>query len=298
VAAKKRASSNVTLVIGLLACGGLIAVAVMASSWLQKPPPPVEPPATTKAPVAPTLATGNLKYTEGFYRAQIEDDFKKLDVKPVPILEMTLPLPYADELSEAKHVKLDKDVVETPHLKLATHVQKEWAVSGGQGFKYEHEVLEITNRSHKFIAYRVTTAVDQPAKCKTKGAMPHNSVALRPGETVRRTECLWRKDLDLTIKRVEVVELPNELSYVYVSRLLPTQILLDERTAAGHAIPKGNGCALVPWREIAATGTEKSSWADVIDFYARHNCDEYTFWKGYHRWTAPGSLPSYAKASP
>jgi len=34
----------------------------------------------------------------------------------------------------------------------------------------------------------------------------------------------------------------------------------------------------------------------VIDFYARHNCDEYSFFRGYRRWTAPGSLPARATA--
>jgi hypothetical protein len=30
----------------------------------------------------------------------------------------------------------------------------------------------------------------------------------------------------------------------------------------------------------------------VIDFYARHDCAEYSFWAGYKRWLSPGTLPS------
>ena len=247
VASSKKSSANLVLLLGLIGCVGIVVLAFVGSSYFKKPPPPPAPPPS--AAPSPVLATGNLKYTEGFYKNELEQDFKTFEIKPVPLMELALPNTYADELSSARKMKLDKDVLETPHIKLTTRVEKEWAVTGsGQGFKYEHEVLEITNKTDKFLAYRVSTAVDQPEKCRTKGAMQHNAIALRPGETVRRTECLWRKDLALTVKRVEVLELNNELSYLYVSRLLPTQILLDDRTSAGHAIPKGKGCSLVPWR--------------------------------------------------
>jgi len=295
VANSKNSSANLMLALGLVGCVAAVVLALVGSSYFRKPPPPPAPIAPTAT--GPVLATGNLKYTEGFFKNGLEEDFKKFEVKPVPLMQLALPNVYAEELSTPRKLKLDKEVVETPHIRITTRVEKQWAITGsGQGFKYEHQLLEITNKSDKFLAYRVSTAVDQPEKCRTKGAMPHNAIALRPGETVRRTECLWRKDLSLTLRRIEVLELNNELSYLYVSRLLPTQILLDERTAAGHTIPKGKGCSMVPWREIQAMGGQGSNWADVLDFYARHNCDEYSFWRGYKRWAEPGSLPAYQTA--
>jgi hypothetical protein len=57
-------------------------------------------------------------------------------------------------------------------------------------------------------------------------------------------------------------------------------------------------CSFVPWRDIQASAEQAhTGWADVIDFYARHNCDEYSFFRGYKRWTAPGALPARASAS-
>ncbi len=157
-------------------------------------------------------------------------------------------------------------------------------------------ILEITNKTDRALAYRVDTAVEHPEKCKSQGAILHNAIALKPGETLRRTECLWRPGAMLTIKRVETLELPP-ISYYYVSRLVPTQILLDERTALGHEENKVRPCQFVPWRDIAASAkTSGTEWGDVLDFYARHNCDEYSFWRGYHRWTTAGTLPSRAPA--
>jgi hypothetical protein len=266
----------------------------MKALTARKPPPPPPPPA---APAA-NLVTGNLKFTTGFYKAQVDDDLKAFGLPAMSLADLAAPLGYFDELDAPRKMKPEKDVIDTPHLRISTKVQKEWATQGsGQGFKFEHAFLEITNKSDKHIAYRVMTRVEQPERCKSKGAVKHNAIALAPGQTVRRTECLWRKDLGLTVSRVEVLEL-TPLGYHYVSRLLPAQVLLDERTAAGHETPKGKPCAFVPWREISSMAGDKASWGDLMDFYARHNCDEYTFWKGYRRWTAPGSLPSYATAAP
>jgi hypothetical protein len=288
-------SPNTLLAVGLVGCAALVVVALTASRFLKKEPPPPPPP---PPPAAENTVTGLLRYTEGFYKASLDDDFKKLGVPKIDVTALAKPLVYADETKQVKKttLKADRDVVETPHLKVSTHTVKEWAMtSSGQGFRYEHILLEITNRSDKPIAYHVITDIDHPEKCKSKGAIQHNAIALKPGETVRRTECLWKPGATLSLKRLEVLEL-NDLGYYYVSRLQPTQVLLDERTAAGHEPPKGTKlCAFVPWREIqSAAAGDNTSWEDVMDFYARHNCDEYSFWRGYHRWTTPGALPSHA----
>jgi len=288
-------SPNTLLAVGLVGCAALVVVALTASRFFKSAPPPPPPP---PPPPAENTVTGLLRYTEGFYKASLDDDFKKLGVPKIEVTTLAKPLVYADETGAAKKstLKADRDAVETPHLKLATHTVKEWAMtSSGQGYRYEHILLEITNRTDKPIAYHVVTSIDHPERCKTKGAIQHNAIALGPGETVRRTECLWKPGATLSLKKLEVLEL-NDLGYYYVSRLQPTQVLLDERTAAGHEPPKGQKlCAFVPWREIqtAAEGGT-TSWEDVMDFYARHNCDEYSFWRGYHRWTKPGALPSHA----
>ena len=148
-------------------------------------------------------------------------------------------------------MKVEKDTLDTAHLRLTTRVMKEWAqTETGQRYRYEHTVLGITNKSDKYLAYRVETAVDHPEKCMSKGALAQNAVALAPGESLERTECLWRPHATVTVKRVEVMELPQIISYYFVSRLVPSQVLLDERTAAGHEFAKAKPCQFVPWREI------------------------------------------------
>jgi len=291
-------SPNTLLAVGLGACAALVVIALAASRFLKSEPPPPPPP---PPPTAENTVIGVLRYTEGFYKAALDDDFKRYGVAPIPLAELTHPLAYSDELKEARKLKADRDTLETAHLKLATHTRKEWATTAdGQGFRYEHIILEITSKSDRPIAYRVDTTIEHPEKCRTKGSIPHNALALRPGERIERTECLWRPGATLTVKSVEVLGL-TDLGYYYVSQLEPSQVLVDARTAAGHQVPKGaKQCPFVPWREIEEASKSGTGWADVIDFYARHNCNEpggYSFYRGYKRWTSPGSLPSHAVAA-
>jgi hypothetical protein len=290
--AKKGLSADARLAIGLGVCAALIVVALAGSRfWGSAPPPPPPPP-----PPPSTAATveGILRFTPGFYKAQLEDDAKTYGVAPISVDALAQPNAYSLDLATPRTLKDKHGVLETAHLRLATTVKKEWATTpSGQGFRYEHLILEITNKTQRPLAYHVVTAVAHPEKCRSMGAMTHDAIAIAPGETIERTECLWHPHAKLTVKKVEVLEL-SPLGYYYVSRLQPSQVLLEERTSLGHAPPKGKVCSFAPWREIHDAQATGTSWADVMDFYSRHDCDQYSFWRGYRRWTTPGTLPSRA----
>jgi len=287
-------SGNSLLALGAAACALVVVLAVVSLKFLNKPPPPPPPP----PPPAPEQSVGRiLRYSEPYYKTLVEEDAKKYGVPVAEPSELARPLPYALELKEPRKIKVTGDKIETPHLKIASRVVKEWAsTASGQRFRFEHIVLSITNRSPQAVAYRVETSLPHPEQCQSQGAIGHNALALRPGETIERTECLWHKDTALTLQRVEVLELPAQLSYYYVSRLNPTQIGLDARNAAGHqSPPPAKECSFVPWRDIQASAADAhTDWSDVVDFYARHNCDEYSYYRGYRRWTEVGALPAHA----
>lgn len=290
--AKKGLSSDARLALGLGACGALIVVAVAGSRfWSSAPPhaPPPPPPPSTASTVE-----GILRYTAGFYKAQLEDDAKSFGVAAISVDALAQPNTYSLDLATPHKLKAKRGKLDTPHLDLATVVKKEWATTpSGQGFRYEHLILEITNKTDHPLAYHVVTSVDHPEKCRSMGAMTHNAIAIAPGQTIARTECLWHPGASLTVRRVEVLQL-TPLGYYYVSRLQPTQVGLEERTSLGHEPPKGKLCSFAPWREIKAAEAAGASWADVMDFYSRHDCDQYSFFSGYRRWTKPGTLPSRA----
>lgn len=290
MARRKRMSGNTLLALGLGGCVGLVFLAVIISRWLKTEPPPPLPP---QPPARAQRSSGLPRYTSSYFAAVLAEDAKRLGLQNLEVNVLAQPFAYASELAAPRRLRAERDQLDTAHLHLATRILKEWAVTGnGEGFRYEHTVLEITNRTDKRLAYLVDTSVDHPQRCSSKGAIGHNALALQAGETVRRTECLWHPGAYVNVRRVEVLELP-ELSYYYVSRLVPSQMLLDTRTSAGHETPKLKPCRFIPWREIQTSSQgPPTPWVDIVDFYSRHNCDEYSFFRGYHRATSALALPA------
>jgi len=264
----------------------------MTALFIKGPPP--APPRPKPAPPPESVMNGELRFSPVIYRGQVEQDARSFGV-PTPSEELfKKPFLYMEEVKK-RLTLVEKRPVETPHLKLSLVVEKQRATTaGGQGFRSEHLVLQIENLSDKYLAYRIVTEVPNKRKCIQKGDIPHNAMVIEPRQTLRRTECLFQKKRSLDIKRAEVIELP-ELAAVYVSRLPIPAVLYDPRTAAGHVPLKGSLCPQTfSWREIRDGLDRKHiDWRDVIDYYARHSCSEYSFFKSYrYRSNADEPLPA------
>jgi hypothetical protein len=257
-----------------------------------EPPPAPSPP---RPPPPPEVTMNSvLKYSQPVYRALLETDARTFKV-PVPTLEqLARPNVYVEELRGGHRKLKAKNPIETPHLRLSLAIEKRKATVEGQSFAVDHLILRIENRTEKYLAYRVETSVSDKHKCSNMGDVAHNALVLEPRETLERSECLYRADENVDINHVEIIELPP-LSAFYVSRLPPNPTLYDSRTSGGHTPLRGTVCPQTfSWREIQEGIDRKQiGWRDVIDFYARHNCDEYSFFKDYrYRTDASGELPA------
>jgi hypothetical protein len=276
------------LFFGLCGLGLLVVLVGTCSvySWDEDSlPPPTAPPVKPHKPAVLTL-----RYIDEYYAGVVKVDLKQCGIaagfKPKA---MRRPFAYFSEFTGAQVLEVGGKL-ETAHLSLGAELRKLWVGEAGRGFRAQHLVLSITNKTEHFLAYRVDTTVS--CKYESKGILPHNALALRPGQTVVRTECLPGRSRSLTVNRVEVMRI-NELAYHYISRLDPERLQYDTRTSEGHQTTKLQPCRLLPWRAIKqALAHGGAQWRDVIDFYARHNCDEYTFFSDY-RWKpkGPDKLP-------
>jgi hypothetical protein len=268
-----------TLAVAVSAAGLVVILLGTMILYAGEPPPGPEPP---RAPPPPEVTMNSvLKYSQPVYRALVETDAHSFKV-PVPsLIAFGQPNPYIEELHSRRKLKA-KAPIETAHLRLSVSVARKTAHLEGQSYAVDHLVLKIENRSARYLAYRVQTSVTDKHKCAAKGDLPHNALVIEPHQTLERTECLYRVEETLDVTHVEVIELPP-LSAYYVSRLPPNPILYDARTAGGHVPLAGTMCPQTfSWREIQE-GIDRGviGWKDVIDFYARHNCDEYSFFKDY-----------------
>jgi hypothetical protein len=271
----------------VIALGVLILHAASAPPPTPKRPEPPPPPSV--------MINSEQRFSVLYYKALIEQDAKAFGTSAPPYEDLAQSNPYWDELREKHRLKV-KVPYETRHLRITLEINKQTTTVEAHSLTTDHFVLRIENRTPLYLAYRVETSILDKSKCSLKADLPHNAIALEPEQTILRTECLYRKDAQVDLTRIEVIELPA-LSAYYVSRVLPNAILYDPRTSAGHTPPRGTLCPQTfSWREIKE-GIDKKElgWRDVIDFYARHNCTEYSFFRSY-RYRGDPSAPLPARA--
>jgi hypothetical protein len=249
-----------------------------------------DPPAPHR-PVRPrpqTNATiGASDSSPGLYRAQLTKDSSDFNVPATSPEDLSNVLSFD---SSEPHAQLSPGgLVETRDLKLTVHVGPLSAQFSNGTVRSEHVFLRVENKTDTPVAYRIdTTPALSPAKCNEKGDLAHDAVAIPAHETIERSECIARTSNDgVMVDRVETVVLPA-LSFFYVSRLFPAHIGLDARATRGHRPPRGAICGNIPEQSIRrAMEKGQLSWRDVIDFYARHNCEKYLFPVGYHAYAKP-----------
>lgn len=265
---------------------GVVVIALGTVLRFSSMPPTPRIAAATQQAVAQSLQ--QLKYGLTYHRALVERDTQQLGI-PFDYVQVAEPFPYFLELEKPVTLQSKKDTWSSPHLEIKTSVSSEWA---GGGLKTDHVFLSIKNKSRNYLAYRVDTTMPELRRCKDAAQVGHNGIALRPGEEISRVECVFRPGDGVILRRVEVLEIPS-ISYHYVSRLYPPHVLMDQRVGASHNVAGVKRCSIIPWQEIREAGDAgEASWADVLDFYGRHPCEEYSFFRGYKREPAPRKLPA------
>jgi len=256
--------------------------------------PPEGPPLPKPPPPPEQLINSVLKFSEPIYRALVEQDGRRYQVRIPSLDELKQPIPYFDEIQGKRRLRPGKPV-KTRHLTITLSVEKQQATVDGNAFRADHLTLQIENNTPKYLAYRVGTQVLGRRQCLSKGEIAHNAIVLAPHEKIRRTECLYNKGSQVELLGVEVMEV-EPLSAYYLSRLAPSLVLYDARTSAGHVPMAQPLCRqTVNWQEIQR-GVEqnKFDWVDMMDFYARHSCDEYAFFDSY-RYRDSAELPLPAR---
>lgn len=263
----------------------------MAALFGGGPPPAPPRPRPPSADLAPTVAT---RYSAAAYQALLDQDARLYGLPPVTAVSMQVPFPAFSEVPAARRLEPGKST-RTAHLRLALDVSQETGRLDGQTFRAAHLVLRLENLTDRSLAYRVETEVGDTKHCAGKGELPYNAIVLGPRETVRRSECLMQQPARLYIKSVDVMEIPP-LAAMYAARINPAWAFYDARAAAGHTPPRGTPCPpLFDWRSVnEAARRAEVGWRDVVDFYARHNCDEYSFFPAY-RWRRDGAAPLPAR---
>jgi hypothetical protein len=262
---------------------GLLFALLMALRFSSAPTPPRMPPAPSQPQVSDMA---QLNYSQGLYRAGLEKDSADYGAPLTTVADLSVPFDH-DDVNLGQELEPGGTPVETRMLRLTTRVDDLQVNTTKGSFTGKHLLLKIENKTEKYLAYRVDTSPTAPQRCMSKGDLAHDAIALAPGQSIERSECVWRDGLSFVIDHVETVALPP-LSYYYVSRLYPPHVGGDTRSTRGHKPAKGQVCNDIPEQAIRR-GMQKgeTTWLDVVDFYARHNCEGFIFPSGYRAFTVP-----------
>ena len=277
--------NNTVLYVALGGAALLLVGALVSMKVVLKPPPalPATPPPPSETHVDP-LARAPLLFQE-----ELRADALRLGLGEVSMEALAAPLQRSVEIAEPRLLRAG-ETVDTPHLRLRLRTESRDAQGERGGFRADHLILVVENRTDDAIAYRVETRFEHPERCLSRGVLVHNAIAIPARGRIERSECIFHQGLQPTITLAETITLPA-IGYFYVSQLVPTQIGLNSRTSEGHAPPRPlSTCNLPYWRDFSAWGL---GWADLIDFFARHSCEKHGPFKEYRFRNEAGPLPAH-----
>jgi hypothetical protein len=256
---------------------------------------PAIPPRPHPKPVPVAKVTATVEADPGVYAQHLALDSRALRIEP--------PATPADMSRALVFESHDKPIALSPHGKQASAevlgLKLSLAVSDIEGTPRRQMVLTIQNTSDAYLAYRVVSRPSQGThECHEKLDFAHNAVALVPGEKIRRSECIYRSGYRLFVTRVDTAVLPK-LSYYYLSSLPPSALGLDLLSSRGHRPLAGRPlCRVFQSASLnEAVRAGQTTWRDLVDFYARHSCQIFTFPDGYKAFTRDGERPLPAVAA-
>jgi hypothetical protein len=271
-------SFKAAVVAAAIALMGIIAIARF-HSVPALPPRPMQPAATQGS--AQDLLEKTLR-SPAVWRNFLATDAGAANV-PVPtVAEMSKRFAYRSD--DTRHVLSFKNA-----KLLYKEVGLELVLERGT---HETALLAITNTAASDVAYRIVATPNLGTSvCNAADPVPTNALVIGKGDTERRTVCVFRADLELTVSKVESIEL-SPLSSWYVQQVNPLAIGLAPRLARSHRSEVSSKCSpIVPQSVRSGLESGKLTWRDLIDFYARHRCETFQFPNYYRAFKEDSEIP-------
>ncbi|MCA9653240.1 MAG: hypothetical protein H6712_31600 [Myxococcales bacterium] len=223
------------------------------------------------------------------FEARMKEDLARFELPPMSLVDLAAPNAYFEEVAEPFTLAPGK-AWSSAHVRIKVRLDKVNYMQRGARISSVHVIARVENISDVPIAYRLVLS-GEAGNCEVRGAREHNAVSLAPGEEAEIVVCAGRDRV--IVESLEVLEV-TMLGHYYLGQVSPTAFGQDAISAASHR-PQGpvSMCSDLDTKAHAAylqAGT--ASWADMADFYSRHDCHRLHFFPGYHRAEEPlAALP-------
>lgn len=227
------------------------------------------------------------------FEARMKEDLERFGLEPISIIDLAQPNAYFDEIAEPVTLAPGKSW-SSKHLRIKVRLDKVNYMQRGARVSSVHVIARAENISEVPIAYRLVLK-GETGNCEVRGAREHNAVSLAPGESAEIVVCAGRDRV--LVESLEVLEI-TMLGHHYVSQVSPIAFGLDSISSAAHKpqVPVSPCKGLDTKTHAAILRAGTASWADMADFYSRHDCHRLHFFAGYHRAQEP--LPTLPALPP
>jgi hypothetical protein len=214
----------------------------------------------------------------------VAEDASRLGVADNKVTTLAEVQPYVVVIDEPTVLGKGKGISGNG-LKLSASTEKVTYSDHGASVSAKHAVLTVTNVGDKPLAYRLVAMSAGAETCEVRGARMHNAMALMPNESAEVVVCAGTSRIK--VDKLEVLAVSG-LGYHYVSQLPPRAVGYDAITERAHRPNTPvKTCALDSPAVAGWIADGRTTWADVVDFYSRHNCHRYAFFPEYERPQAP-----------
>ncbi|NVB38322.1 hypothetical protein G6O69_10810 [Pseudenhygromyxa sp. WMMC2535] len=180
-------------------------------------------------------------------------------------------------------------------LEISVSVQQLVSEARGIRSKLAHTVVDVVNTGEVPVAYRLLLDKAGDGDCRLRAMTRYDAMVLEPGERAEISVC--KDSHSIEISELRVLEL-TPAGAIWVDKLPAAAVALGENATRAHDPGRELvQCTELPVREYAARiQSGELAWEDLIDFYSRHDCENYEWVEGYTRALEPlASLPVLAE---
>jgi len=221
---------------------------------------------------------------DGSFVHALGEDAARFGVPPVGVGELKAVHPYADEVDRTVVLARGK-TWRSEHLEITAAIDDVTYHQRGAKVTAAHSLAIVKNIGARPIGYFLRLASTERGHCEVRGARPHNAMALEPGEVAEIVVCAGEGGI--RIEDVQVLEV-TALGHRYLSQVPPRAVGGDAITDGAHRTDDAvRRCRLDASDMTDALSRGSVVWADVADFYARHDCHRFSFPAGYRRAVEP-----------
>ena len=180
---------------------------------------------------------------------------------------------------------------------LAMSVQVEELIADQRGIrsKTKHTLAKVRNQGSVPVAYFLDLRKEGGGECRVRALTRFDAMVLEPGEQAEISICSGEHRVEVTDLRILELTAPGA---IWIDKIPPQAVGLSTTVTRAHE-PGRNivMCTELPVADYAkriAEGTLR--WEDLIDFYSRHDCEQFRPPTDYRRAVEPlASLPVVPK---